>query len=275
MGDTSSEVRQPTTNLLYLSLLTVHRRVGVDAMLHLLTETSVFASLPNQCLCQMTGEPLIHIASPNSGIMVQAPEPQAIHAQSILAKPAKKRKALGCHEDERPTKRLRAHESVVSVSTIGCAGTVAAHAAQPTNKYVCLSAFKCCFHSRCRVTPADIYLARVRLFYSRPVHVPHQNHIIVGLPPKRAYFLILLFPLPGCIFTHNQSLFRYSQSAQPVLSPQTKDTSRGFCRPGSENSSRACSTPVQVYFSPAVSSLKCVRYASSIQGSNERPGVYR
>jgi hypothetical protein len=30
-------------------------------MLHLLTETHLFVSLPNDCLCQMTGEPVIHM----------------------------------------------------------------------------------------------------------------------------------------------------------------------------------------------------------------------
>jgi hypothetical protein len=37
-------------------------------MIHLLTETSIFVSLPNGCLCQITGEPLIHI-SPKSRIV--------------------------------------------------------------------------------------------------------------------------------------------------------------------------------------------------------------
>jgi hypothetical protein len=30
-------------------------------MLHLLTETHIFIALPNDCLCQMTGEPVIHM----------------------------------------------------------------------------------------------------------------------------------------------------------------------------------------------------------------------
>lgn len=38
------------------------QRIGVDAMLHLLSETSVFVSLPNGCLCQVTGEPIIYSA---------------------------------------------------------------------------------------------------------------------------------------------------------------------------------------------------------------------
>lgn len=35
--------------------------IGIDAMLHLLTETSVFLSLPNGCLCQVTGIPVIFV----------------------------------------------------------------------------------------------------------------------------------------------------------------------------------------------------------------------
>jgi hypothetical protein len=100
-------------------------------MLHLLTETSIFVSLPNQCLCQLTGEPLIHIIPSNSGIMVQKSESQGVQAPSIIARLATKRKASGQHEDERPPKRLRIYESV---STTGNAGTVAV---QPTTKYVC------------------------------------------------------------------------------------------------------------------------------------------
>jgi hypothetical protein len=38
--------------------------IGIDAMLHLLTETSVFLSLPNGCLCQLTGVPIVLI-TPN------------------------------------------------------------------------------------------------------------------------------------------------------------------------------------------------------------------
>ncbi|KIK62950.1 hypothetical protein GYMLUDRAFT_143032, partial [Collybiopsis luxurians FD-317 M1] len=35
-------------------------RIGIDAMIHLLTETSIFVSLPNGCLCQMTGPILLY-----------------------------------------------------------------------------------------------------------------------------------------------------------------------------------------------------------------------
>ncbi|KAG2738143.1 hypothetical protein P692DRAFT_20644185, partial [Suillus brevipes Sb2] len=35
-------------------------RIGADTVLHLLTKTSIFIMLPNQCLCQLTGEPLMY-----------------------------------------------------------------------------------------------------------------------------------------------------------------------------------------------------------------------
>ena len=43
------------------NFLLIPPRVGVDIMLHLLTQTSTFVALPNECLCQVTGKPLIHI----------------------------------------------------------------------------------------------------------------------------------------------------------------------------------------------------------------------
>ena len=55
---------------------------------------------------------------------------------------------------------------------------------QVSIRYSTLNHF--CSSSR-RTAPADIYLARMRLFYSRPANVPHQNHMAVGLPPKRVY----------------------------------------------------------------------------------------
>ncbi|KAJ7455325.1 hypothetical protein B0H11DRAFT_1739971, partial [Mycena galericulata] len=35
------------------------QRIGTDAMLHLLTDTSLFIALPNECLCQLVGEPIL------------------------------------------------------------------------------------------------------------------------------------------------------------------------------------------------------------------------
>ncbi|KAF8440399.1 hypothetical protein L210DRAFT_855999, partial [Boletus edulis BED1] len=43
------------------------QRIGADAMMHLLLKTSLFISLPNGCLCQLTGEPLIFVSIPPGG----------------------------------------------------------------------------------------------------------------------------------------------------------------------------------------------------------------
>ncbi|KAI0719341.1 hypothetical protein C8T65DRAFT_541197, partial [Cerioporus squamosus] len=43
---------------------TLLQRVGESAMFHLLTETCVFLALPNGCLCQMTGDPIVHLKPP-------------------------------------------------------------------------------------------------------------------------------------------------------------------------------------------------------------------
>jgi len=39
-------------------------RIGESAMFHLLTEASIFVPLPNECLCQLTGTPLVFLPSP-------------------------------------------------------------------------------------------------------------------------------------------------------------------------------------------------------------------
>lgn len=77
-------------------------RVGVDIILHLLTQTSIFIPLPNECLCQMTGPPLIHVRLP-----VQFP------GVAVPQKNAEKRKATSGLE-ERPQKRakLAKHDSL-------------------------------------------------------------------------------------------------------------------------------------------------------------------
>ncbi|KAH9068420.1 hypothetical protein EDB83DRAFT_2188616, partial [Lactarius deliciosus] len=43
---------------------TAGKVTGESAMLHLLTEASIFVALPNECLCQMTGTPLVFLPSP-------------------------------------------------------------------------------------------------------------------------------------------------------------------------------------------------------------------
>lgn len=66
-------------------------------MLHLLAEASIFAPLPNECLCQMTGTPLVFLPSPAVGVSGDA-----------LAKPPErfKRKAKPHPEAPSPKKRV-------------------------------------------------------------------------------------------------------------------------------------------------------------------------
>src|ERR1700722_2622701 len=79
-------------------LLTQSDRIGADAMLHLLTETSIFVSLPNECFCQITGEPIVHITVPQ------------VKGASIST--SCKRKSLEPHAEENSAKRLRLQTSM-------------------------------------------------------------------------------------------------------------------------------------------------------------------
>ncbi|KAI0955894.1 hypothetical protein AcV7_006436 [Taiwanofungus camphoratus] len=141
-------------------------RIGEDAMFHLLTETSIFISLPNECLCQMTGEPIIHLKPPSivSGIH-EAQQASAKMDSKVFGSHRCKRKPKEPHPDERPAKLLRRNDSASSCSS------VVAQTAKPHQI------------SR-RHTPADITFVRSRMFYSWPHFVPHASNIAVGLPPK-------------------------------------------------------------------------------------------
>lgn len=44
-------------------------RVGDAVILHLLAETSIFVSLPNDCLCQITGPPLLYLPRPQDTLL--------------------------------------------------------------------------------------------------------------------------------------------------------------------------------------------------------------
>lgn len=80
-------------------------------MLHLLLETSMFASLPNGCLCQMTGVPLMNVIPRNFGIMDRRLLPGDKSKLEEVA--ASKRKAEAPHDDERPLKRRRMEPTTV------------------------------------------------------------------------------------------------------------------------------------------------------------------
>lgn len=144
------------------------QRIGIDAMLHLLTETSVFLSLPNGCLCQVTGVPIIFIT----------PNVQNDHT-SIFLHPCegngttskKKRSFPAVDQEERPSKRPKLADYTTSRSALTLSnktGYAQLIPRLPGN----------------RSTPADIVVMRARVFYSRPDFIPHTKHILVGLPLK-------------------------------------------------------------------------------------------
>ncbi|KAL4243808.1 Telomerase reverse transcriptase [Abortiporus biennis] len=134
-------------------------RIGEDAMFHLLTEAYIFVSLPNGCLCQMTGEPLIHTKAPPLAPSVFKPDtPKSCTEQVFVGKKRKK----GSHPDEPPLKRCKTHQD---------------HGTSKTDNHVVGKPIE-------KRTPADISLARVRMFYFRPYYYPHSKIILIGLPPK-------------------------------------------------------------------------------------------
>ncbi|ETW83156.1 hypothetical protein HETIRDRAFT_450817 [Heterobasidion irregulare TC 32-1] len=122
-------------------------------MFHLLTETCLFAPLPNDCLCQMTGEPIVYMKVP---LFKRVLEPAA--AVAVDERIRAKRKAQGPPEGGEARKRMRLAD--------GSASSLRTSSA---------NAFR---------TAADVSIARSRLFYARPSFVPHKHHIIVGLPSK-------------------------------------------------------------------------------------------
>ncbi|KAG6899964.1 hypothetical protein C0993_004865 [Termitomyces sp. T159_Od127] len=127
---------------------TLLQRIGINPMLYLLSETNIFISLPNGCLCQMTGEPVVTL-SPK------------IRDPSILSRPPQK-KLVGEKRrcpwiSEQPTKR------------------------QKSSRLKSTSQGKQILKSS---TPVDIYVARTGLFYGRPQYLPKSNKFVVGFPVK-------------------------------------------------------------------------------------------
>ncbi|KAJ3546316.1 hypothetical protein NMY22_g2104 [Coprinellus aureogranulatus] len=125
-------------------------RIGVDPIIHLLTRTSIFISLPNECLCQLTGEPITNIPF---SFPAHPPEQEANAA---------KRSAPVFDSNTRPCKRRKLFDEVHM---------------EKKKQFPDRRVF--------RTSPQDLRLARSRLFFARPCHVPHTNSIIVGLPTKQ------------------------------------------------------------------------------------------
>ena len=73
-------------------------------MLHLLTETSIFLSLPNGCLCQLAGEPVIY-SMPKQDIT--KPSTNAPMNRNQAAAGKRQRQNVPNDTEERPSKRRR------------------------------------------------------------------------------------------------------------------------------------------------------------------------
>lgn len=142
------------TALQALEWETLLQRIGADAMLHLILKTSVFVSLPNECLCQLSGEPLIYVplANGSSFMVSQSTQPRA------------KRKS-------EPSLTLpRKRQKLILLSSNGATKSVKASTRRNANQSIE------------RRTPADISFTRSRLFYARPSRDPDAYRIVVGLP---------------------------------------------------------------------------------------------
>jgi hypothetical protein len=92
-------------------------RAGADAMMHLLTETSLFMMLPNDCLCQLTGPPLVAQKAP------QLPPPDFKFRDMPKAE---KRKANVQAGEERPAKRQRTNAGTSAAPNVGAVSSVPA-----------------------------------------------------------------------------------------------------------------------------------------------------
>ncbi|KAF8348940.1 hypothetical protein F5887DRAFT_830934, partial [Amanita rubescens] len=60
LGITNEHVNTNVTSLQTPEWDTLLQRIGVESMVHLLADTSIFVSLPNDCYCQMTGKIILY-----------------------------------------------------------------------------------------------------------------------------------------------------------------------------------------------------------------------
>ena len=178
---------------LHLLNQTQSRSIGEDAMIHLLTETSTFLSLPNGCLCQITGEPLIHV-SPDAR-SIGPTQPLRLQHRDETASTKKKRSWTEVQDAEQQD-RFKRRKVVTDPKSS------APNKATPHKSYVCLrpASFRIELTSLSS-SPADVYFSRVKLFYAKPNYVPHTSRFVVGLPRNRM-LVARLFVLCRRFFYH-------------------------------------------------------------------------
>lgn len=155
-------------------------------MFHLLTETSMFVALPNDCFCQVVGEPIINIRVPAGLCSVPNGGRAPLEAFDRLKR---KRTDVGDGND-RPQKRLRVAEALPLKSSRRPANIVAQTGS--VVKYVLfIEARGAQLSIASSRTPADISIARAKLFFGRANRAPGSEKVVFGFFEKRT-------PLPLC-----------------------------------------------------------------------------
>ncbi|VDB94295.1 unnamed protein product [Peniophora sp. CBMAI 1063] len=160
-----NELKNDTFNTNVTALHNTHweellKRVGTDMMTHLLTNTSIFVPLGNDCFCQLSGQPIVHTRPP---VVPIAPTPRA---PSTTPPVIRKRTNETIVDPGRSAKRLKLSNGL------------------PTRPN---SFERSSPHAGEKRTPVEINFERVRLFYARPSFLPHTRTIAVGLPPKHVF----------------------------------------------------------------------------------------
>ena len=90
----------PVKGLLFVTHARHWVRIGQSAIFHLLTEASIFVPLPNECLCQLTGMPLVFRPSPAIDI-----------TNSALSAPENRKRKASPHPEVPSSKKRFQHTS--------------------------------------------------------------------------------------------------------------------------------------------------------------------
>lgn len=137
------------------------RRTGVEAMMHLLTDTSIFVSLPNDCYCQMSGKAILYL--------------RPLPGNPIAEKSAAQKRPLdsGSGSYEQQAKRVK----------------LSSNNQTSAERFVVtiFRAWRMMTTDLGDRQAADIVFTRRKLFYSRPIYVNEPRRLAVGLPPRREH----------------------------------------------------------------------------------------
>ena len=81
----------------YALFTDILNRIGSDAMLHLLSETSLFICLPNDCYCQMTGKTIVSLTPSTAGPYSEKKKRQLDPVAELREGPPSKRIKVMAH----------------------------------------------------------------------------------------------------------------------------------------------------------------------------------